>query len=227
MKKGKSIYQIYKITNVFTTKEAADAAQKVHIPVAKERAAKKQEAAIAKEMEKNKPQIAADSKLIEEFLAKNNIKATKSPWGVYIAIQSEGIGDKLSKDNVATVNYTGRSMGSDTAFDSNVDPKFKHVQPFQVNLGQTGSVILGWTDALLQLKKGAKATVYIPSSLAYGAEGKPPVIKQNDNLVFDIEVTDITTEEAEMAKQEAMQKQMMEAQQKMKDSMQQKSGAGK
>jgi FKBP-type peptidyl-prolyl cis-trans isomerase FkpA len=226
MKKGKFVYQIYKITKVYNSKEEADAAQKMYIPAAKEKAAKKQEAAIAKEIAKNKTQIDADSKLIEDYLTKNNIKATKTPWGVYIAVQTEGTGNALTKEDVATVNYTGKSLGSDTAFDSNVDPKFKHVQPFQVALGQVGSVILGWTDALLQLKKGSKATVFIPSSLAYGAQGKPPVIKENDNLVFDIEVKDVTTEAAEMAKQEAAQKQMMEAQQKMKDSTQH-SGAGK
>ena len=56
-------------------------------------------------------------------------------------------------------------------------------------LGQ--GVIPGWTDGLKLLNKGAKAKFYIPSSLAYGAQGAGQDIKPNEILVFDIEVVDI------------------------------------
>jgi len=42
MKKGQHIIQSFTITNVFTTKEQMDSAQKSHIPLAKERGLKKQ-----------------------------------------------------------------------------------------------------------------------------------------------------------------------------------------
>jgi FKBP-type peptidyl-prolyl cis-trans isomerase FkpA len=216
IKKGQFIYQTYKVINVYATKEQTDSAQKTHLPVAKAKAAKKQMAVIEKQLAENKPQIEKDSKVIEAYLAKNNIKAIKAKWGTYVAIQTEGEGDKIGATSVASVNYTGKTFDSSKVFDSNTDPKFNHVQPLDVNMGQVGGIALGWTDALAELKKGAIATIYIPSSLGYGKNGNPQAgINPDAILVFDLNIVDVIGEEAAMAKQEAMQQQQMQAQQKM------------
>ena len=73
--------------------------------------------------------------------------------------------------------------------------------------------------ALKEMKKGTKATVYIPSSLAYGKNGRSPEIKPDQILVFDMEVLDVITEESKIAKQEAEEKAMKAAQEKMMDSL--------
>ena len=220
MKKGQYVYQSFTIVNVYTTKEQMDSAQKTHIPVAKARAGKKEMELIQKELVANKAQIDKDDKLIEDYLAKNNIKATKTNWGTYIAVQAEGAGEKLTSANVAMVDYTGKTLDSNKVFDSNTDPKFKHLQPLEVNIGQMRSMILGLIDGLLQLKKGSKATLYIPSSLGYGKNGNGGEIKPDANLIFDIEVKDALTEEAFMAQQELKQQKMMEAEKMRADSIQ-------
>jgi FKBP-type peptidyl-prolyl cis-trans isomerase 2 len=61
-------------------------------------------------------------------------------------------------------------------------------------MSKPGNVIPGWADALMQLNNGAKATLYIPSSLAYGKKGALPLIKPNENIVFEIEVVKMITE---------------------------------
>jgi len=225
MSKGKFLLQTYKIVNAYATKEQADSAQKLHVPVAKERALKKALTAIEKTLADNKAQVAKDSKIIDDYLAKNNIKATKTTWGTYIAVQTPGAGD-ITRNDVVTVNYTGKTLDSSKVFDSNVDPKFGHVQPYKVNVGQVqsgmpGGVMAGWSDALLQLKKGSKATIYVPSTLAYGKNGRPG-INPDQILVFDIEVVDVENEEMAIKKaqeeQAAMQQKMMEAQQRAADS---------
>jgi len=226
MKKGQYIYQYFTITNIFTTQEQTDSAQKIHIPAAKAKAYKKQMELVEKQLTENKDQIAKDSKLIDEYLAKNNIKATKTKWGTYMVIQNEGSGDKITSDAVVSVNYTGKTFDSSLVFDSNTDPKFKHVQPYDVNMSQLSGLILGWFDALAQMKKGAKATVYIPSTLAYGKNGRMPEIKPDAILVFDMEVVNVTSEEAMMVQQAAMQQKAKAAQQQMVDSLQ-KANQGK
>lgn len=220
MKKGQFIYQSYTIVSVYKTKEEADAAQKKYIPAAKAKARKKEVEQIEKDLVTKKSMIDQDSKLIDDFLAKNNIKATKTKWGTYIAVQTEGTGNTLTTTDIASVNYTGKTFDSSKVFDSNIDPKFKHLQPLDVNLGQYQGMMLGWTDALLQMKKGTKATIYVPSALAYGKDGRQPEIKPDAILVFDMEVVGVSNEAEMMAKQEAMQKQQMEAQQRMMDSLQ-------
>ena len=208
MKKGKFLYTYVKMVNFFETKEQADSANKAESAVAKPRIYKKQMEEVEKDLAGKKAQIDIDSKIIEEYLTKNNIKATKTKWGTYIAITNEGTGDKATISSISTVNYTGRSLDSGRVFDSNTDTAFKHAQPYDVTIGAF-DVVLGWTDALMQLKKGAKATIYVPSSLGYGVGGNGGAIKPNANLIFDMEILDVMNEEAFAAKQKAVQEEMM------------------
>lgn len=218
MKKGKYVYTYVKLLNIFENKEQAEKANMAEMVLAKPRIFKKQVEEVEKMLESKKTQLAAESKLIEEYLLKNNIKASKTKWGTYIAVATEGTGEKISSKDVAVVNYTGRTLDSGKVFDSNTDPKFMHPQPYDVNVSEIGGIILGWTDALLQFKKGTKATIYVPSTLGYGENGNGEKIKPGDNLIFDMEILDVLTTEAFMAKQKAQQDEMMK---KMQESQKQ------
>ena len=210
MKKGKYIYLHIKLVNFFETKDQADSAKMAEAKLAKPRIFKKQMEEIEKDLAGKKEQLVADSKTIEAYLAKNNIKAQKTKWGTYVSITTEGTGDKLNSNHIASVNYTGRTLDSAKVFDSNTDPKFGGPKPaYEVNIGELGGVILGWTDALMQLKKGSKAIVFIPSSMAYGVNGNGAIIKPNEILMFDMEVIEAVTEDEYVAKQKAMQEEMM------------------
>jgi FKBP-type peptidyl-prolyl cis-trans isomerase len=48
-------------------------------------------------------------------------------------------------------------------------------------------VIQGWEEAFLHMKKGEKATIYIPSALGYGDRDMQS-IPANSVLIFDVEV---------------------------------------
>ncbi len=88
-------------------------------------------------------------------------------------------------DTVA-MNYTGR-LQNGTVFDSNVDPKFQHVTPFEFTLG-AGQVIPGWDKGIAGMKVGEKKTLTIAPADAYGANGVPGVIPPNSTLIFDVEL---------------------------------------
>lgn len=90
------------------------------------------------------------------------------------------VGDTVS------MNYTGR-LENGTVFDSNVDPKFKHVEPFVFNLG-AGQVIAGWDKGIVGMKVGEKKTLTIAPADGYGANGVPGVIPPNATLIFDVEL---------------------------------------
>ena len=100
-------------------------------------------------------------------------------------------GDGAKVGDTVTVNYTGK-LADGTVFDSNVDPKFKHVEPFSFTLG-AGNVIAGWDKGVVGMKVGDKKTLVIPPEDAYGADGRPPVIPPNATLTFDVEVTNIAS----------------------------------
>lgn len=137
-----------------------------------------------------KVQAAIDDKLIQEYLEKNNIKGAKrTASGLYYVIEKQGEGPTAMPGQKATVNYTGQNMQGEK-FDSNVDPAFNHVSPFEFNVGQH-MVIQGWDEGFALLNKGAKATLYIPSGMAYGPNARAAQIPANAILIFDVELVDI------------------------------------
>ncbi|WP_165871354.1 FKBP-type peptidyl-prolyl cis-trans isomerase [Flaviaesturariibacter flavus] len=131
-------------------------------------------------------QLQKDAQTLQAFFQQNNIQATKTPAGAYIQMLTPGSGPHVQNGDLVNVYYTGRTMEG-KAFDSNTDTSFHHTEPLMVRVGE-GQMMRGFEDALLQMKAGDKARVYIPSSLAYGAQGIPQAgIGPNAILVFDVE----------------------------------------
>ena len=127
-------------------------------------------------------QMKTDSTIIVEYLAKNKIKTQRTPQGVHLdfkKVNKQGI--NLIKGDSVQVNYVLRLLDG-----TEIENSKGH--PFTLALGY-GQVIPGWEDALLQMKKGETAVVYIPSPLAYGERGNRG-IAPNTILVFEIEVLD-------------------------------------
>lgn len=127
------------------------------------------------------------------FLVENGkregVITTKS--GLQYEVIEAGNGPKPVKDDVVEVNYEGKLVDGNV-FDSSIK-RGKSVE-FAV-----GSVIPGWVEALQLMQVGEKVKLYIPSELAYGAEGMPPVIPPNSVLIFDVELINIKKPEAKTA----------------------------
>lgn len=121
-----------------------------------------------------------DLAAIDAFLAANKITAVKDPQGIRYVITEPGSGsDTPCLETKVRVLYTGKLLTTGDVFDASAAPvEF----PLYV-------LITGWQIVLPKLPRGAKATVYIPSVLAYGSQavGKIPA---NSNLIFDLELID-------------------------------------
>ncbi len=114
---------------------------------------------------------------------------TQQIEGVKITITKEGTGDAAKTGDTVDMNYTGK-LADGTVFDSNVDPKFNHVQPFTFTIG-AGQVIKGWDVGVAGMKVGEKRTLEINPDYAYGASGIGGVIPPNATLTFDVELLKI------------------------------------
>ncbi len=141
---------------------------------------------------KNAEQLQKDDEALQAYFKENNLNPTKTASGLYYIIDKEGNGTAVEPKYTVTVNYTGKNLKGIT-FDSNVDPKFKHVEPFKFIAGQ-GMVIPGWDEGIVLLKKGSKARFFIPSVLAYGPQPLSEDVGPNSCLAFEVEVTDVQKE---------------------------------
>lgn len=142
------------------------------------------DSAMAKAEEKQK---GIDDSLILNYFKQHKIaNYQKTSSGLYYVVNKQGAGVSPKEGQKVTVNYTGALLDGEV-FDSNTDPKFKHVKPFEFPLGQH-RVIPGWDEGIALMKKGEKATFYIPSHLGYGQRGAGGRIPPNSVLVFDIEL---------------------------------------
>ncbi len=63
--------------------------------------------------------------------------------------------------------------------------------PFSMPYNQTATLVAGFREAMLNMKVGDKARVFIPHYLGYGVNGRQPLIPGNTNLIFDIQLTSI------------------------------------
>ena len=106
-----------------------------------------------------------------------------------IEILTQGSGVEAKNGDTVSVNYTGMLIDG-KKFDSNVDPAFRHVEPFSLQLG-AGGVIQGWELGLLGMKVGEKRKLTIPPELGYGARGAGNAIPPNATLIFEVELIGI------------------------------------
>ena len=102
---------------------------------------------------------------------------------MYIVVEA-GEGPKPQPGTSIRAHYTGKFL-SGRVFDSSV----QRGEPFEFEVGM-GRVIKGWDEALLDMQKGEKRILVIPSHLGYGERGYPPIIPPRATLVFDVELVD-------------------------------------
>lgn len=120
----------------------------------------------------------------KDFLEKNreNPKITELENGLQYEVLIQGNGEIPKITDAVEVEYEGYLLSSQV-FDSTKDVG---AQVFNIQ-----EMILGWQEVLTRMQEGSRWKVYIPSHLAYGENGAPPMILPNATLVFIIELNKI------------------------------------
>ena len=155
----------------------------------------RQNATMQKEMKEkessNKVLLENQTKELVEYAKKNNIKYVKSPLGVLVEVQNEGVGMKADNGKHSSLLYKGYLVDG-TVFDANMGKDAKHTDPIDVFVG-THNTIPGFEDAMQFFGKGGKGRLLIPAVLGYG-DRSGPGMPANSNLIFEIEVKDVYTD---------------------------------
>ncbi|MFJ4348285.1 FKBP-type peptidyl-prolyl cis-trans isomerase [Pseudomonas sp. NPDC089401] len=120
----------------------------------------------------------------KEFLVENAKRdgITTLASGLQFEVLTAGEGAKPTRESNVRTHYHGTLIDG-TVFDSSYD----RGQPAEFPVG---GVIAGWTEALQLMNAGSKWRLYVPSELAYGAQGVGS-IPPHSTLVFDVELLDV------------------------------------
>jgi FKBP-type peptidyl-prolyl cis-trans isomerase FkpA len=113
--------------------------------------------------------------------------AEKSASGLIYQPINEGTGAQPKATDTVKVHYVG-TLTDGKEFDSSV----KRGEPVEFPLGQ---VIPCWTEGVAKMKVGGKAKLVCPADLAYGDQGRPPIIPGGATLVFEVELLDIVKDQ--------------------------------
>lgn len=116
-----------------------------------------------------------------DYALEHQLPCLKTESGIFYYIKTPGHEPKLRPGQHISTHYRGYHLDG-TTFDSSYD----RGRPISFSIGQ---MIDGWNEMLPYLGVGGKATLLIPSRLAYGSDGFPPKIGPDTPLAFDVEVT--------------------------------------
>jgi FKBP-type peptidyl-prolyl cis-trans isomerase len=131
-----------------------------------------------------------EAKELKEYASKKSLKVQELPTGVLVAIEQSGDTMKASMGKTVRMLYKGYFTDG-KVFDSNMGPNAPNKEPLVFQIG-SGGIIPGLESGLSQFGKGGKGKILIPAMQAYGTTGQPPVIPAYANLIFDVEVTDVS-----------------------------------
>ncbi len=205
MKKGDKINWSFVVLDVFRTDSLYMTDQKMEYEKdtpRREKEQKEQMAKMQKEMNERREKDEAEMeksgaaakgiKDMQDYLASKHIDAKQYGKGSFVKINTPGTGEQVVNGKFVTVNYTGKLLATDSAFQTSSLTR---------KLGQ-GELISGLEEGLLAFKAGGKGTIYIPGFRAYGAnppQGSP--FKPFDPLIFDVEITSVSDTAAAPAPQ--------------------------
>jgi FKBP-type peptidyl-prolyl cis-trans isomerase FkpA len=140
----------------------------------------------------------AETATAQKYIADNKLIVKTTLSGLKYVVTAPTLKHKPLKGDTVYVNYAGRTLDG-TVFDSSIESVAKAsglqqpgrtYEPLSFVLGE-GHVIKGWEEGLALLNEGSKATLIIPSALAYGEQGSGQTIKPYSTLIFDVELVKI------------------------------------
>ncbi len=135
---------------------------------------------------------------IKKYIDDNKLKVSKTASGLFYVINSQGSGPKPAAGDTVVVNYTVKNITNkilETSIKSEaikaklpMNPMNPY-KPIRFAIGSKG-MIAGMDEGISLLNKGTKATLILPSNLAYGEQGNG-MIPPFSTIIFDVELVDI------------------------------------
>lgn len=114
-------------------------------------------------------------------------KAQQSPTGLVYVILENGKGSEVKDGKKVSLHYTGTLRRGGKKFDSSKDRNAPLEFEYKVQ-----RMIPGFEEGITYIKEGGKILLFIPYYNAYGKQGRPGSIPAYADLVFEIELLQVT-----------------------------------
>jgi len=137
---------------------------------------------------------AIEAEMLAAFLAEEGITARPNDDGVYVIVTNRGTGARATTGRMIQMHYVGRLIDG-TVFDTSLEDvareyglftPMRQYTPLEFPVG-VGQVIPGMDNVLVDMRAGTRATLIIPSNMAYGGRAMD-MIPAFSTLIFDIEL---------------------------------------
>ncbi len=136
--------------------------------------------------------------VIRDYLKRENITARPTASGLYYVELKPGRDPRVEKGKSVSVNYTcmlpnGQIIETslrEVALKSGIFDTLFEYKPMEFIEGDQ-STIPGWEEGISYMRKGGKARLIVPSSLAYGEKGLEDLIPPYSPVIYEIEVLEV------------------------------------
>ncbi|RLD64962.1 MAG: hypothetical protein DRI84_07815 [Bacteroidetes bacterium] len=144
---------------------------------------------------------------INKYILDNNLDVTPDEKGLFFIETKKGNGKAPEKGTFIKAELIATSL-----FGGKFINTYEEGKPYDLEVG-TGQLGIGFEQAVAKMKVGGKATVIVPSGLAFGEQGVQGYIPPFSPVVFEISILKVVTAEEMSAQRE---KDAQEAEAKMK-----------
>ena len=144
----------------------------------------------------------AEPEILNKYLATNNITTKPLASGLYFMETKAGTGKSIAKGDMVKLNYTVSLIDGKQLFST-----VQNGGPMPVEFGKPFEN-KGLEEAVGMMKKGGKAKLIVPSSIAFGEQGRGQMVAPYSTLLYDVEVVDITSKAAYEKEKADKQKKM-------------------
>jgi len=167
-----------------------------------------------------KNMMAKEQHDIQKYVADNKVTVAPTASGVYFIEKVQGKGPKIDSGMWITTHFTvmlpdGKKIYSTQ--EAGEPAKFEYGKRFDTR---------GFAEGIAKMTKGGKATLVVPSSMAFGENGNPRAgIAPYSPIVYEIEVLDVQTKadhEKQIAADKKKKEMELEKNKKQETSLRQK-----
>jgi FKBP-type peptidyl-prolyl cis-trans isomerase len=150
-----------------------------------------------------------EAESLQNYLTTNKVTVQPSPSGIYYIETAPGKGMKIDTGCGVKIQFKVSLTDGKQIFST-----YDRPEPVSFQYGKRFDTP-GLEEAIGWMKKGTKATVIVPSKMAFGEQGRGTIVPPYSSIVYNVEIMDVVTK-AEFEKEQAVKKAAAEKEQASK-----------